>query len=287
MKFKPNSFLPSIFYILALLLLSYCSKNKNALSAQTIIDEVQLPKKINETSGLEFFNQHFLTHNDSGGSPTLYAFNQRGEILQEYNIADAENNDWEDITKDENFIYISDSGNNRGNRKNLNILIVNPDNYFEKVGSIAFRYRDQENFDKKKRHPYDAEALIATPKALVLFSKNRSTETTELYSIPKMSGNYILSPLKSFDLQSLITGGDYNHTLQMAALVGYNFGGEQFLYTLSGFNLESMDQVQVQKYRLPLDGKQIEAIKIIDQNTFWITSEDKGIGYPILYKIKI
>ena len=207
--------------------------------------------------------------------------------MQEYNIADAENNDWEDITKDENFIYISDSGNNKGNRQNLNILIVNPDNDFEKVGSIAFRYRDQENFDKKKRHPYDAEALIATPNALVLFSKNRSTETTELYSIPKISGNYILSPLKSFDVQSLITGGDYNHTLQMAALVGYNFGEEQFLYTLSDFDMEAIDQIQLKKYPLPLDGKQIEAIKIIDQNTFWITSEDEGIGYPILYKIKI
>ena len=30
-----------------------------------------------------------------------------------------------------------------------------------------------------------------------------------------------------------------------------------------------------------------EAIKIIDENTFWITSEDEGIGNPFMYKIVV
>ena len=102
----------TFFYLQALLLLSYCSKSNNNLSAQTIIYETQLPKKINETSGLEFFNQNFLTHNDSGGKPKLYDFNEAGSILEEYTIEGAENNDWEDIAQDKNYLYISDSGNN-------------------------------------------------------------------------------------------------------------------------------------------------------------------------------
>ena len=269
------------------MLLSYCSKSNNNLSAQTIIYETQLPKKINETSGLEFFNQNFLTHNDSGGKPKLYEFNEAGNILEEYTIEGAENNDWEDIAQDKNYLYISDSGNNKGKRQDLNILIVDPKSDFKKVGTIAFNYKDQQNFDKRKKHPFDAEALVATPNELILFSKNRAANTTELYSIPKTPGNYSLSPKKSFDVQSLITGGDYHESIKLIALVGYTRSGEQFLYTLSSFDMENLNRVNMKKFKLPLDGKQIEAIKIIDQNTFWVTSEDEGIGYPMLYKVRL
>ena len=89
------------------------------------------------------------------------------------------------------------------------------------------------------------------------------------------------------DLQSLMTGDDYHHRLKLVALGGYIQSGEQFLYTLSSFDMENLNQVKMKKFKLPLDGKQIEAIKIIDQNTFWVTSEDEGIGYPMLYKVRL
>jgi len=255
--------------------------------AQTVIYETPLPKEIEETSGLEFLNQDFITHNDSGGKPILYRFNLEGELLHQYNIEGGENNDWEDITQDENYIYISDSGNNKGNRKNLNILIVDPKDNFTKVGQISFHYRDQQNFDKRNKHPFDAEALIATEESLILFSKNRKKLTTELYSFPKKAGNYSLNPQKSFDVQSLITGGDYHEKLELVALVGYIKSGEQFLYTLSYFDMDNLNSIKIKKFKLPLDGKQIEAIKIIDHNTFWITSEDEGNSFPMLYKIQL
>jgi hypothetical protein len=279
--------LKTFIYLQAILIFGYCSKSNNNLSAQTIIYETQLPKKINETSGLEFFNQNFITHNDSGGKPKLYKFNQMGNILEECTIEGAVNNDWEDIAQDENYLYISDSGNNKGKRQNLNILILDPINNFKKVGNIAFNYRNQQNFEKRNKHPFDAEALVATPNELILFSKNRATHTTELYSIPKTPGNYSLSPKKSFDVQSLITGGDYKDSIKLIALVGYSGSGRQFLYTLSSFDMENLNRAEMKTFKLPLDGKQIEAIKIIDQNTFWVTSEDEGIGYPMLYKIQL
>ncbi|MEC8636026.1 MAG: hypothetical protein VXX99_01310, partial [Bacteroidota bacterium] len=68
---------------------------------------------------------------------------------------------------------------------------------------------------------------------------------------------------------------------------GYTRSREQFLYTLSSFDMENLDPVKIKKIKLPLNGKQIEAIKIIDQNTFWLTSEDEGVGYPMLYKIRL
>ena len=43
----------------------------------------------------------------------------------------------------------------------------------------------------------------------------------------------------------------------------------------------------MKKFKLPLDGKQVEAIKIIDQNNFWITSEGEGESFPMLFKIQL
>ena len=268
-------------------MLFYGPKNSTKLLAQTVVYETQLPEKIEETSGIEFFKNDLLTHNDSGGKPNLYRFTEQGDLINKYLIEGAENNDWEDIAQDKNYLYISDSGNNNGKRKNLNILIVDPKRDFKKIGAITFNYRDQQNFEKRKKHPFDAEALVATQEVLVLFSKNRKTSTTELYSNPKTSGNYTLSPKKSFDVQSLITGADYHHRLKLVALVGYIQSGEQFLYTLSSFDMENLNQVKMKKFKLPLDGKQVEAIKIIDQNNFWITSEAEGKSFPMLYKIQL
>jgi hypothetical protein len=279
--------LKTLIQLLCLLLLFYGPKNSTKLLAQTVVYETQLPEKIEETSGIEFFKNDLLTHNDSGGKPNLYRFTEQGDLINKYLIEGAENNDWEDIAQDKNYLYISDSGNNKGKRKNLNILIVDPKRDFKKIGAITFNYRDQQNFEKRKKHPFDAEALVATQEVLVLFSKNRKTSTTELYSIPKTSGNYTLSPKKSFDVQSLITGADYHHRLKLVALVGYIQSGEQFLYTLSSFDMENLNQVKMKKFKLPLDGKQVEAIKIIDQNNFWITSEGEGESFPMLYKIQL
>ena len=277
----------SFFGTFILLLLSYFSINVSKLLAQTVIFETPLPKEINETSGLEFFNEDFLTFNDSGGKPALYQFSVQGDLLEKYPIEGAENNDWEDIAQDENYIYISDSGNNKGNRKNLNILILDPEDNFKKIEEISFNYGNQQNFKKRNKHPYDAEALVATEENLILFSKNRKDFTSEVFLLPKTVGKYTLIPEISLDVQSLITGADYHPKIRLVALVGYMKSGEQFLYTLNSFDVKNLDLMKLKKYKLPLDGKQIEAIKIIDQKTFWITSENEGIGFPIMYKIQL
>ncbi|PDH44628.1 MAG: hypothetical protein CND43_02870, partial [Flavobacteriales bacterium MED-G15] len=174
--------------LLSVLLLNNCSNKKESIPAlinEAIVFETKLPKKIDETSGLEYFNGDLITHNDSGGDAKLYLFSETGELLEEFAVDDAENNDWEDITMDDNYLYISDSGNNYGNRKNLNIVITDHLNGFKKVGEINFSYALQEDFKSRNKHPNDAEALIVVDDQLVLFSKNREALTTELFLIPK------------------------------------------------------------------------------------------------------
>jgi len=272
----------------------YCLKNflvflvcLKLTVAQTIENVVELPVEIDETSGLEYFEGNFLTHNDSGGKPILYLFSEAGELLENYLIPNAKNKDWEDLTRDEDLIYISDTGNNNGSRKKLKILMVDPNKNFDLVGEIKIKYKNQKNFEKRKKHPYDVEAIAALPKSLVLFSKNRKTFTTELYFIPKKEGSYSLKPKRSLPVNSLITGADYNDLLKLFALVAYNKQGEQFIYTLPNFNSKKLEELQFIKHKIPVDRAQIEAIKIIDQDTFWVTSEAKGKNSPRLFKITI
>ena len=73
----------------------------------------------------------------------------------------------------------------------------------------------------------------------------------------------------------------------MVALVGYDFSGNQFFYTIKNFNLDNLSSSEIEKFTIPVGKAQIEAVKIIDESSFWITSEDEGNGFPRLFKFKI
>ena len=254
----------------------------------TTIERQFLPLKINETSGLEYYNNNFLTHNDSGGETILYEINKEGNIVDEHFIENCgENNDWEDITADSKYIYIANSGNNYGNRQNLSVLILNKESDFECTGQIQFKYKNQVNFENRNRHPYDSEGIISVGDELILFSKDRENLITELYSLPKMPGSYEIESIYSYPVNSLITGADYNEKLKLVALVGYDFNWNQYFYKVSNFDLSNIDQTVIEKFKIPIGKAQIEAVKIIDESSFWITSEDEGNGLPRLFKFKI
>ena len=92
--------------------------------SQKLTKDISLSKLIDETSGLEIIDNQFITHNDSGGDPKLYYLDKKGKIVFERILNGAKNNDWEDITKDEEYLYVANMGNNLDNRKNLSILII-------------------------------------------------------------------------------------------------------------------------------------------------------------------
>ena len=270
-------------YIILLLLLISCKLQRQFL-----------PLKINETSGLEYYGINFVTHNDSGGEPVLYEFNKDGIITNKYEIRDCGiNNDWEDITSDNENFYIANSGNNYGIRKNLSVLVIDKRNNFKCKAQIQFKYKNQVKFESRSKHPYDSEGIISVGDKLVIFSKDRENLVTKLYILPKVGGSYEIEPYYSYNVNSLITGADYNESLKLVSLVGYDFvedGGEsenQYLYTISNFNIENLDRSIIKKYKIPVGKAQIEAVKIIDDSSFWLTSEDEGNGLPRLFKFKI
>ena len=111
---------------------------------------------------------------------------------------------------------------------------------------------------------------------------------TDLYLISKESDlNQVLESKITYDVNSLVTGGDYNAKLRLLTLVSYNSNGDQFLILFEDFDLENLAKNKFIKFKIPIEKAQIEAIKIIDKATFWVTSEDEGIGNPYMYKVKV
>jgi len=266
-------------------------KDEN-LDSVKIIDTLVLPKIINETSGLEILNDVFVTHNDSGGEPSLYFFNISGEIInsikiEKENFLEIYNNDWEDITADEDYLYIADTGNNFGTRDNLNIIKVKISD-FSIDDKIDIFYSDQESFFPSSKHKYDAEALLIIEDKIALFSKDRDSLNTDLYLIDEsVKEKQELSSVANFNVNSLITGGDYDSDTGILALVSYSSKGEQYLILFEDFNIDNPRNNSYKKYSIPVERAQIEAVKIISEKQYWITSEDEGLGNPYMYKLEL
>ena len=71
-------------------------------------------------------------------------------------------------------------------------------------------------------------------------------------------------------------------------MTGTLFFNEYYILKIEDFDLESKKDYKIDMYEIPIGKTQVEAIKIIDSNTFWITSEDeKSSSNARLMKIKL
>ncbi|MDA0758172.1 MAG: hypothetical protein O3C01_05835 [Bacteroidetes bacterium] len=247
------------------------------ISSQKVEKDYPLSKKIEETSGLEIIDDLFVTHNDSGGQASLYYLSKEGKIIKTREIKSAVNKDWEDLTRDEEYIYISDMGNNFNNRKDLKIYKVPIDESSEeKTKIISFNYPEQDSFKINRNTIYDAEGLISIDDKLLIFTKNRANKITELYLIPKVPGNYDAKKIGTLKVNSIITGADYNKDLKLLALTSTIDFNEYYLITINDFSLEWKKNHKINMFKIPIGKTQVEAIKIITNKSFWITSEDES-----------
>ena len=200
-------------------------------------EKFELPDETKETSGLLFFDSKIITHNDSGNQPNLYEIDSlTGSLLRTVYVNNATNIDWEDITEDENHIYIADIGNNNGNRTDLKIYkILKSD--FKKSTSvsaeiISFSYENQSNFDSKPNGSnFDAESIVVYNNSILIFTKNWNDLKTNVYKIPLIPGNYLAKKVSSANVDGLISGGVYND--DRFFLTGYNTSLVPFLIYIS------------------------------------------------------
>ena len=261
----------------------------NIIFSQLVVEDINLSKKLEETSGLEIINKQLVTINDSGNDPVLFYINESGNILDERKLNCCKNNDWESLAADSDYVYIADFGNNYDTRKNLSIIKIPIDKSSnENPEIINFLYPEQKKFKRiYRRSEYDAEALISFGDILLIFTKNKRKKITEIYSLPKYGGNFKAQKIGSLNTESIVTGADYDkktNTLVLTSTINFD---EYYILVINDFSLNNKDH-KINMYEIPIGKTQVEAIKIIDENTFWITSEDESSSSSArLMKIKL
>jgi len=240
-----------------------------------------------ETSGLDKVDNNLITLNDSGNQAVLYYLNESGELIIERNFSELKNNDWEDLTVDDEFIYIADIGNNFDTRDNLRIIKVPLDVANNSFQIINFSYPEQKDFGFNHNSMYDAEGIISYKDKLIIFTKNRAKKITEIYKLPKKPGNYKAELIGYLDVKSIVTAADYNKKFRLLVLTSTKDFKKYYIHKIKNFNISKFQNLKIDNYEIPIGKTQVESIKIIDKNTFWITSEAETFGSPMMYKLEI
>ena len=277
-----------LFVFFVFVALTGCKSGNNSGNEEntvTALERHNLPDILEETSGLAILNDTLWTLNDSGNEAALYAISTKGKLLEK-RATNKTNIDWEDMTIVNGNMIVADMGNNFGTRKNLYLLDVDLSNGgATTLDSIPFHYPEQDNFGFQQATPFDAEGIVYVEDKIVVFTKNRSTLTSEVYVIPAMGG--AATKMGSLPVGSLITGADYHQETKTLALTGYQKDENQHLYVINNFSLSAIADAKINRYDLDFNGAQIEAISIIDAKTFWITSEKTRKYAAFLAKISI
>jgi hypothetical protein len=238
-----------------------------------------LPPQLDEASGIVHSPQHpgiFWVHNDSEGTPALYAIDATGRLVAEIEIPGAVQSDWEDISTGPcpqgTCLYIGDIGDNLHDRDDRAILrIAEPqpvDGTVATVERFPFAYPDGAR---------DAEALFVMPDGTVyIISKGRSGPVTVYrYPLPlRPDQRVMLERVQELtpglvQLPELVTGADVLRDGSLIALRTYSFlrmyrfDGDTLspLWPEPGFDLG------------PLAEPQGEGVALLPDGTVYLVSE--------------
>lgn len=263
-----------------------------ALFAQLLT--VELPNELYESSALEWASDStFFTINDSGNDPELFEFDQKGNILQVWDLEDwgCKNEDWEALARDDEFLYVADFGNNRNTRRNLRIYKLS----LADLRSPAQKGRaeileiiptEQHDFPPQESSlQYDFESLYSDGDQLVFFSKNRTEPDNgwaRIYRTSKQPGRHLCTARDSVYMagphrfQTWVTGADYLPELNQSLTVS---GSRMHLYvpTIHGLLDFSSFVPATQKEAVVFDGPR----------SFWCTDEQNNYSSGKLYKFDL
>lgn len=251
-----------------------------ALSAQDNSVEVgPLPSEIFESSGLIFFNDHIITHNDSGNEPVLFEIDTLSlGITRTIRIENATNVDWEDITQDDAFIYVGDIGNNSGNRQDLTIYKIDKADFLISdmvtAERIDFAYEDQTIFSPTPNSEWDAEALIHLNGELIVFKKQWQTTATTAYSIPLTPGSHSAQQIGSYEAMGLVTAATFNIQSNVLFLLGYSPQLQPFVLRIEDITTsDALFSGSITRTNLNIGFAQAEGITFSNRNRYYISTE--------------
>ncbi|HWN09712.1 MAG TPA: hypothetical protein VNO50_10665 [Pyrinomonadaceae bacterium] len=262
-------------------------------------------KEINESSGIVSSRTNpglYWTHNDSGDGPFVYAIDAKGTHKGVWRVTGATARDWEDIAigpgpeRGTNYLYIGDTGDNRGARAEIRIYrvaepkITSGDANSTKVAPVAtkdaeiirLRYPNGANdAETLLIHPQSGNVYIVTKVPLgnpVVYEAKAPLNTRETTTLVRV-GEVSLPVL----FGGLITGGDISPDGLRVALCDYQQGYELELPAAgAGFNAVWKQTVTVVELG---ERKQGEAIGYrLDGRALLATSE--GRRAPLIQVVR-
>ncbi|MBN3036240.1 MAG: hypothetical protein JW861_11700 [Bacteroidales bacterium] len=268
-----------LLFLLLLTIIAINCRHRSAFAPP--VETMELSDSLKGISGLIYWDDRLWAHNDRDDR-NMYSLDPfDGSILESYSLEPVyqTRHEWEDISQDEDFIYIGDMGNNsRGNRRDLHILRI------EKVAisrgeivvdTIFFAYSDQENF-----HPifpnttrFDCEALLVTQDSIYLFTKHWIGGKTSVYSLSKSPGSHKALHRSTHHVGGMITGATFNEKKRTVILCGYTTLMQPFLMVLSNFSENNFFSGNRLKIKLDLPFHQVEGITTNKGNRYFISNE--------------
>lgn len=286
---KPTALRPVAAVILMVCLISL-SEAQNYITPEYL---TTLSAEVDETSGLIFLDGEIWTHNDSGGEAEIYQIDpSNGVIVRTVQVTDANNEDWEDITMDDDYVYIGDVGNNDGSRTNLKIYRISRSDLAvsDEVSSekIKFSYSDQTSFEPEYHNTnYDCEGIIHYQDQLYLFTKNWIDLKTNCYVLPKTIGTHEAMLLSGFDVSCLVSGATMVPSKDALVLIGYAPSGVSYTWLFEGLGENDFFSGTNTKLVWTLLS-QIEGVCDAGANDIYISSEEfSGILDPTLFYLDL
>lgn len=250
------------------------------------VSTFELSETIEETSGLSLWDGYVWTHNDNADNKLYGLDTTNGGIKLEFILPGVVNIGWEEISQDEEYLYIGDFGNNlSGNRTDLHLLRVEKNSLnggSAIIDTIWFSYSDQ--FDMSPAEPnqteYDCEAFIVSEDSIYLFTKQWVSAQTSVYVIPKIPGTYSARKKDSYNIQGLITGATYLEPKKLIVLCGYTSLLHPFLFLMYDFKGRDFFSGNNRRVTISLPFHQIEGIASNDGLKYYLSNE-KFIQQPI------
>jgi hypothetical protein len=191
-----------------------------------------LSDSIQETSGLNFFDEKLYTFNDSGNPAELYDIDKMSGKILKVLKTNVENKDWEALTSDGKNFYIGDFGNNTGTRKDLRIYKIPFENNHlisDSLKTISFYFPEQQDFTfKNVNTDFDLESMIYLNEKIHIFTKEWASKSTTHYTVdPENIENQAAQKTEVYKTGFMISDAYYFD--KKLYVVGYTKKTEVFL----------------------------------------------------------
>lgn len=250
----------------------------------TVLDD-----KVAETSGLIYFDGYFWTINDSGNPNILYRIDPKsGLAVAEIRINNSKNVDWEDLTQDQDYIYIADIGDNSRNRdekqiyrlKKTDVLTVKNGGAVD-CDVIRFIYPEVNG----QKISYDAEALISLNDELHLFTKDLFQSNH--FTIPIVVGETTATFVEKFKSNGQLTGAALDPSSNTLVMVGYLGFGNRLFWEINNFGNTKLigDALDPKSLGSLNETGQVEAVCFGSEKKIYFTNEKTAEVKQQLWKL--